>query len=108
MAASRKLTLAGLLLLIAAALWWLQTAYSQPGYALYLGIAVLPPLLLAYATWKRTRNWSGITALCMIPYAAVGMMDIVASSGALVASMAVGAVSIAVFFLVLDAGKRDG
>jgi hypothetical protein len=108
MAATRKLTLLGLFLLMLVVPWWLLSAYAKPGYALLIGIGILPPLLLAISTWKRMRNWSGITALGMIPYAAAGMMDIVATSGALFASLALGSIAIATFFLVLDAGKRDG
>jgi hypothetical protein len=43
----------------------------------------------------------------MIPYAAMGMMDIVASGGAMLSGLALGTASIATFFLALDAGRRE-
>ena len=39
-------------------------------------------------------------------YAAIGMMDIVATLGELNAGLGVGVISIATFFFVLDAGRR--
>jgi hypothetical protein len=100
--------MAGLLLLCLVAPWWLASASAAPNLLVIIGIGIMPPLALTVATWKRTRNWSGITALVMIPYAVLGMMDIVASSGAIAASLVLGTLSISVFFLVLDAGRRDG
>jgi hypothetical protein len=55
---------------------------------------------------KRTRNWSGITALCMIPFAVIGVMEIVATLGTPDSGMVIGVVSILTFFTVLDAGRR--
>jgi len=107
MSISRRLSLLGLLLLAFIVPWWLDTGFSFSGSALKLGIGVLPSAALAYATYRRTRNWSGITALCMIPWAVLGMMDIVASSGSMRSGLALAAVSIATFLLVLDAGRRE-
>ena len=108
MSLSRKLSIAGLLLLVPVTGWWLVAAYDQPGILTLIGVALAPPITLTWCTFKRTRNWSGITALCMIVYAVLGMMDIVATSGSIVASLALGILAVAVFFLVLDAGRRDG
>ncbi len=107
MSISRRLTLLGLLLLAITVLWWLDTGFTMTGSAIQITVGILPPAALAYVTYRRTRNWSGITALCMIPYAAMGMMDIVASSGNMLSGIALGIVAIATFFLVLDAGRRE-
>jgi hypothetical protein len=104
---SRQLTLIGLLALAAIVPWWLHDGFGWSGTPLALAAGILPLLAVGYFTWRRTRNWSGITALCMIPYAALGMMDIVASSGALLSGVALGSIAIANFFLVLDAGRRE-
>ncbi len=108
MSFSRKLSIAGLILLTPVACWWLLVAYTNPGLVTLLGIGIVPPLALAVCTFKRTRNWSGITALAMIVYAVLGMMDMVALSGTIGASLALGVLAVANFFLVLDAGRRDG
>jgi hypothetical protein len=108
MSFSRKLSVAGLILLAPVACWWLVVAYANPGPATLIGIGIMPPLALAICTFKRTRNWSGITALCMIVYAVLGMMDMVALSGTIGASLALGVLAVGNFFLVLDAGRRDG
>jgi hypothetical protein len=86
--------------------WWLSvnaTALSLP-WALLLG--AVTPLLLVWAVVTRKRNWSGITALIMIPYSVIGVMEIVATLGEINLGMAIGVLGIANFFLALDAGRR--
>jgi len=107
MSTSRIFSLIGLLLLALIVPWWLNVSEVNLSLLAKLAFGSTPPALLAVATYKRTRNWSGITGLCMIPYAAMGMMDIVASSGAMLSGLALGTASIAIFFLVLDAGRRE-
>ena len=107
MSLSRRLTLIGLLLLALIVPWWLHDGFGWSGTPAALGVGLLPLAAVGYFTWRKTRNWSGITALCMIPYAALGMMDIVASAGSLRSGLALGCTAIAIFFLVLDAGRRE-
>ena len=106
MANSYKLLLAGLAALTILMPWWLTVNAPQIGLfgALLLGAAF--PLLLIYAVLRRIRNWSGITALVMIPYSVLGIMEVVATLGALDSGMAIAIVSIANFFTALDAGRR--
>jgi len=103
---SYKVSLAGLLVLLFVCPWWLHE--TAPGLGLIWSVlaGVTVPALLLLACISRSRNWSGITALCMIPLAAIGMMDIVATLGVPGAGMALGVVAIATFFTVLDAGRR--
>ena len=103
---SYNLSLAGLVALAIAFPWWLNANTENLGWVWAIGSGAIAPLLLLFACLKRTRNWSGITALCMIPFAVIGMMDIVATLGAPDAGMAVGVISILTFFMVLDAGRR--
>lgn len=86
---------------------WLQA--NTPGLGTLGAIVsgLTAPALLLYACIRKTRNWSGIAALCMIPFAVIGVMDIVATLGAPDAGMAVGIFSIVTFFTVLDAGRRE-
>jgi len=100
------LSLIGLAMLAVVFSVWLQLNTSSLGIVWSVVLGAGPPALLLLACIKKTRNWSGITALCMIPYAAIGMMDIVATLGKPDAGMAVGVISILTFFLVLDAGRR--
>jgi hypothetical protein len=56
---------------------------------------------------RRARNWSGITALCMIPLSVIGIMEIVATLGKPDSGMAIGAIAVITFFTALDAGRRQ-
>jgi hypothetical protein len=98
--------LAGLAGLIVAAPWWLIVNSNSlaTGWAVLVGVIV--PALLLRPVIRQSRNWSGITALCMIPFACIGIMDIVAGSGALDAGMAIAVISVLTFFAALDAGRR--
>jgi hypothetical protein len=100
------MSLAGLAALAVAFPWWLQANTDNLGLAWSIGSGAVAPLLLLFACVKKTRNWSGITALCMIPLAVIGMMDIVATLGTPDSGMAIGVISILTFFTVLDAGRR--
>jgi hypothetical protein len=100
------LSLAGLVGLIISFPWWLNANTENLGLAWAIGSGTVAPLLLLFACVKRTRNWSGITALCMIPFAVIGVMEIVATLGTPDSGMAVGIISILTFFTVLDAGRR--
>ena len=102
---SYKLTLGGLVALAIIFPVWLYGSTPSFGVIWSASGAVVPALLL-YACWFKTRNWSGLTALCMIPLAVIGMMDIVATLGEPNASLLLGVVSIGTFFMVLDAGRR--
>jgi len=103
---SYYLSLAGLAALAVAFPWWLYANTDSLGLAWSVGSGAVAPLLLLFACVKKTRNWSGITALCMIPLAVIGMMDIVATLGTPDSGMAIGVISILTFFTVLDAGRR--
>ena len=100
------LSLTGLAALAIAFPWWLNANTENLGWAWAIGSGSIAPLLLLFACLKKTRNWSGITALCMIPFSVIGMMDIVATLGTPDSGMAVGVIAILTFFTVLDAGRR--
>jgi hypothetical protein len=100
------LSLAGLVGLIISFPWWLNANTENLGLAWAIGSGTVAPILLLFACVKRTRNWSGITALCMIPFAVIGVMEIVATLGTPDSGMAIGVLSILTFFMVLDAGRR--
>ena len=102
-----NLSLAGLAALSIAFPWWLNANTDILGLIWAIGSGSVAPLLLLFACLKKTRNWSGITALCMIPFSVIGMMDIVATLGAPNSGMALGVISILTFFTVLDAGRRQ-
>lgn len=104
---SYYITIAGLVALGFAFPVWLSSSTPALGivWAVVSGIAA--PVLLLLACINKTRNWSGITALCMIPFTVIGVMDIVATLGAPNAGMAIGVLAITVFFSALDAGRRD-
>jgi hypothetical protein len=87
---------------------WLQANTTQLDWSGAVFFGCIFPLLLLYVTIKKTRNWSGITALVMIPYSVLGIMEVVATLGALNAGMAVAIISISNFFAALDAGLRNG
>ena len=103
---SRYAVLAGLAGLIVATPWWLSTNTNSLGIGWALFFGAIGPLLLLKPVIKQSRNWSGITALCMIPFSCIGIMDIVASSGALDSGMAIGVIAVITFFAALDAGRR--
>lgn len=100
-------TLAGVALLAVAFPWWLYTNTAAPATLPALLLGALVPLLLLRMCLRKTRNWSGITALCMIPLSVIGIMEIVATLGTLNAGMAVGIIAVATFFTALDAGRRQ-
>ena len=104
---TRYLLLAGLVMLAIAMTAWLQFN-TEWSVSVVVGAGTLIPALLVYACTKRTRNWSGITALIMIPYSVIGIMEVVATMGAIDAGMAVAILGVANFFLALDAGRRVG
>jgi hypothetical protein len=86
--------------------WWLSInakALSLP-WALVLG--AVTPLLLVWAVVTQKRNWSGITALIMIPYSVIGIMEVVATLGELNLGIVIAVLGVANFFLALDAGRR--
>ena len=101
-----QLTLICLAALSVAFPLWLHANSTATGVigAILMGATV--PLLLLIACIRRTRNWSGITALCMIPFTVVGVMEIVATLGTPDMGMAVGVLAIVAFFSALDAGRR--
>ena len=106
MTGSYKMLLIGLTALMVLMPIWLQTNAPQIGLAGALLLGAAFPALLIYAVLRRIRNWSGITALVMIPYSVLGVMEVVATLGAFDSGMAIAVVSIANFFLALDAGRR--
>jgi hypothetical protein len=99
--------IAGLVALCLIMPWWLLVNTTNLGafWSIILGAGI--PALLLYATVRKIRNWSGITALIMIPYAVIGIMEVVATLGALNSGMALAIISISNFFTALDAGKRN-
>jgi hypothetical protein len=104
---TRYLLLTGLGALAIAMSWWLHINTTSLGLAGSIVTGSVFPLLLLYATARKTRNWSGITALCMIPYAVIGIMEIVATLGTADSGMAIAIISIVNFFAALDAGRRS-
>ncbi|MCP4002023.1 MAG: hypothetical protein GY727_14025 [Gammaproteobacteria bacterium] len=102
-----KLLIAGLLALSLIMPWWLLINTTSLGtvWSIIFGSGI--PALLLYATGRKIRNWSGITALIMIPYAVIGIMEVVATLGALNSGMALAIISIGNFFTALDAGRRN-
>jgi hypothetical protein len=87
--------------------WWLYTNTTALGLGGSMILGALFPLLLLRAVAKESRNWSGITALVMIPYSVIGIMEVVATLGALNAGMTLAFISIVNFFAALDAGRRN-
>lgn len=86
---------------------WLYANAPEWGLLWAIGGGVVVPAALLFAALARTRNWAGITALCMIPFASIGVMDLVANLRQFDSSMALAVLSIAVFFAALDAGRHD-
>lgn len=105
-AGSRLVVMVGLAALFVAGAWWLQVN-SSVGLPWAIVLGAIGPVPLMRGAWKQVRNWSGITALVMIPYACLGIMDIVAGGGALSSGLAIGFIAIATFFAALDAGRRE-
>jgi hypothetical protein len=101
-----RLLIGGLALLALTATWWLVANAPSlgAGGALVLG-AVFPALLLRMVI-RRTRNWSGVTALVMIPYSVIGIMEVIATLGEINSGLLLALVAIANFILALDAGRR--
>ena len=96
--------LGGLLIVLP---WWLHN--NAPSFGLLSSVlsgAAVPALLL-FAVRARMRNWSGITALCMIPFAVIGVMDIIANLENPTPGLIIAVLAITVFFAALDAGRRQ-
>lgn len=104
---SYRLTLAGLALLAVAFPWWLYTNTAALGLVASLLLGAVAPVLLLIMCLRKARNWSGVTALCMIPLSVIGIMEIVATLGAPDSGMAIGIIAVATFFTALDAGRRQ-
>ena len=101
-----KVLIAGLITLAIVMPWWLNTNAPNLGLVWSIVAGASIPLLLLNATIRKLRNWSGISALIMIPYAVVGIMEVVATLGALDSGMLLAIISISNFFVALDAGRR--
>ena len=104
---TRQLLMVGLLLLALLMPWWLYQNTATLGMIGSIILGAMFPLLFLRATWRKSRNWSGITALFMIPYAVLGVMDIVATMAELNSGMAIALISIVNFIAALDAGRRS-
>lgn len=100
------LVVAGLLTLGIVLPLWLHASVPAWGWPGAVSAAIIPAALL-YAVLQRRRNWSGITALTMIPVACIGVMDIVANLREPDSGMALAVLGIGVFFAALDAGRRE-
>ena len=103
---SYRVLMAGLTALALIMPWWLYVNTSALGLGGSILLGALFPLILLRLVAKKSRNWSGITALIMIPYSVIGIMEVVATLGALNAGMALAVISILNFFAALDAGRR--
>jgi hypothetical protein len=102
-----KTLIAGRVTLAIVLPWWILTNTTTLSLAWSIVAGATIPLLLLNATIRKLRNWSGITALIMIPYAVIGIMEVVATLGALNSGLALAVVSISNFFAALDAGRRN-
>ncbi|MGI9289867.1 MAG: hypothetical protein ACR2QG_01160 [Gammaproteobacteria bacterium] len=102
------ITIGGLTALSVVMPYWLYLNTATLGLIGCIILGAMFPLLLLRATWKRSRNWSGITALFMIFYAVLGIMDIVATLATPDSGMVIGVIGVVVFFTALDAGRRSG
>jgi len=103
---SRTAVIAGLIVLLIAVPWWIYANNSSLGLIWSIALGAVAPALLIKPAVTQSRNWSGIVALCMIPLACIGIMDIVASAGELNSGSIVAVISITTFFAALDAGRR--
>ena len=106
-APSYWVVLAGLLALAVTLPLWLHTNAPDWGWLASISGGIVVPLALLFAASTRSRNWSGITALCMIPFASIGVMDVVANLRQLDSGLALAVIAISVFFAALDAGRRE-
>ncbi|MEE4185443.1 MAG: hypothetical protein V2J12_06740 [Gammaproteobacteria bacterium] len=106
-APSYWIVVAGLVALGVVLPLWLRAAAPGWGWTGALGGGIVAPAALLFAVLTRSRNWSGITALAMIPFASIGVMDLVANLRQFDSGMALAVVAIAVFFAALDAGRRE-
>ena len=104
---SYRLLMGGLTALTLTMPWWLYANTTALGLGGSMILGALFPLLLLRAVAKKSRNWSGVTALIMIPYAVIGIMEVVATLGTLNAGMALAFISVLNFFAALDAGRRS-
>ena len=86
--------------------WWLYANTTVLGLGGSIILGAVFPLLLLRAVTKKSRNWSGITALVMIPYSVIGIMEVVATLGALDSGMTLAVISVMNFFAALDVGRR--
>jgi len=102
---SELVTLGCLAALMLVLPWWLSDNAPSFGLIGALSGAVVPVLLL-FAVYTRIRNWSGITALCMIPFTVVGVMDVIANLADPTQGLLIALLSIIAFLCVLDAGRR--
>jgi hypothetical protein len=103
---SYKITLAGLTGLLFALPWWLVLNTDSLGLIGLVVLGAIVPIALLIVAGKRSRNWSGITALFMIPLSSMGIMDIVADLRASTSGMVLAVLAIGVFLAALDAGRR--
>ena len=87
--------------------WWLSINSAALSLTWALTLGAITPLLLVWTVITRKRNWSGITALIMIPYSVIGIMEVVATLGAIDLGLAIAILGTANFFLALDAGRRS-
>ena len=105
---SIMLIYAGLLGLSLALPWWLNSNTVSFGLLSSLLSGMPVPMLLLFMVRARTRNWSGITALCMIPFSVIGVMDVIADLDNPLQGLIIAVLSVTVFFAALDAGRRTG
>lgn len=106
---TRRFALTGLALLGIVTMSWLLEGYvlrADGRLLLAIGGGLLPPLLLLLAGLRGVKRWCEWVALVMVPYACVGVMDVVAGSGARYLPLLLATVSIGVFFAALDASRR--
>ena len=104
---TRYLLMAGLIALALLMPWWLYPNTATLGLIGSIILGAMSPLVLLRAVYKKSRNWSGITALFMIPYSVIGIMEVVATLGELNSGMALAVIGIVNFFAALDAGLRS-
>ncbi len=105
---TRIALLIGLALLAGVMPLWLRDSTEQLGLNISIIVGAGIPLLLMRAVYKKSRNWSGITALTMIPYSVIGVMEVVATLGSFNSGTAIAILGVSNFFLALDAGRRCG
>jgi hypothetical protein len=103
---STRMTLAGLSGVGLMTVVWIATA-TDLGFPLALALGMGPPLLLLAGALKKIRNWAELIALFMIPYAGVGVMDVVANTQTSTLPLALAGLSVLTFFAALDAKRRQ-